>query len=100
MQEALLNGKVSFVMSFRSVSKGKTWKSRVSFIFMPLVRLLVLFCLFQCFSGFLTVKLDRKSFGLCKNNGIKYRPSLQIFPLFQGKTVIMDAIKLMDEKFS
>ena len=54
---------------------------------------------FQCFSGFLTVKLDRKSFGLCKNNGIEICPLLQISPLFQGKTVIMDAIKLMKEKF-
>ena len=71
MQEALPNGKVSCIMSFRSVSKGKTWKSRVSFIFMPLVRSLVPFGLFKCFSGFLTVKLDRKTFGLCKNNGIK-----------------------------
>ena len=65
-----------------------------------LVRLLVLFGLFQCFSGFLTVKPDRKVFGRCKNHGIVQRPLVQIFPLFQGKPVIMDAIKLMDEKFS
>ena len=69
-------------------------RSRVTIIFMPLVRSLVLFDLFRRFSGFLTVKLDRKFFGRCKNNGIAQRP------LFQGKTVIMDAIKLMEEKFS
>ena len=55
---------------------------------------------FSVFSGFLTVKPDRKFFGRCKNNGIVQRPLLQIFPLFQEKTVIMDAIKLMDGKFS
>ena len=67
---------------------------------MSLVRSLVLLAFFRRFSGFLTVKSDRKIFGRCKNNGIVQRPLVQIFPLFQGKPVIMDAIKLMDEKFS
>ena len=67
---------------------------------MSLVRSLVPLGLFKCFSGLLTVKPDRKNFGLCKNNGIVQCPLLQISPLFQGKPVIMDAIKLMDEKFS
>ena len=66
---------------------------------MSLVRSLVPFGVFQCFSGFLTAKLDRKNFGRCKNNGNKLRPLIQIFPLFQGKPVIMDAIKLMEEIF-
>lgn len=55
---------------------------------------------FWPFSVFLTVKPDRKNFGRCKNNGIVRRPLVQICPLFQGKPVIMDAIKLMDKKFS
>ena len=62
---------LSLKMSFRSASKEKTGRSRVTVIFMSLVRSLVPFGVFQCFLGFLTVKLDRKSFGLCKNNGIK-----------------------------
>ena len=63
--------KASLRQRFFVCLKGKTGKSRVTVIIMSLVRSLVPFGLFLCFSGFLTVKLDRKSFGLCKNNGIK-----------------------------
>ena len=90
----------SYRIPFRSVSKEKTGMGRVTVIFMSLIRSLVLFGLFRRFSGFLTVKSDRKNFGRCKNNGIVQRPLVQIFPLFQEKPVIMDTIKLMDEKFS
>ena len=81
-------------------AKEETGRGRITIIFMSLVRLLVPFGLFRNFSRFSTVKPDRKNFGQYLNNGIGRRPLLQIFPLFQGKTVIMDAIKLMDEKFS
>ena len=67
---------------------------------MSLVRLLVLFGDFLDFSRFSTVKTDRKNFGQYLNNGIEQCPYVQICPLFQGKPVIMDTIKLMDEKFS
>ena len=46
------------------------------------------------------LKTGVKIFGRCKNNGIVQCPLLQISTLFQGKPVIMDAIKLTDEKFS
>ena len=74
-------------------------RSRVTIIFMSLVRSLVLFGLFRRFSGFLTVKLDRKFFGRCKNNGIKNCPFLSITPLFQVKTGIMDTKKLVERLF-
>ena len=49
----------SYRIPFRSVGKEKTGRSRVTVIFMSLVRSLVPFGVFQCFSGFLTVKLTQ-----------------------------------------
>ena len=80
-------------------TKEETGRGRITIIFMSLVRLLVLFGVFRRFSQFSTVKPDRKNFGQYLNNGIEQCLYVQIFPLFQGKTVIMDTIKLMDEKF-